>query len=142
MKVEDSEQLEGLHREFQDGNRSVLSALAAAHRMGAASVEFTAGEREVLLTELRRQIINAPENEDFREGVLIEALHQVERWGPEHDAGKTPEGWFWALGYLGGKLLAAERAGDREKAKHHTISCTALLANWHRHIQSRGVNDT
>lgn len=86
-----------------------------------------------MLTEeqIRAQIINTPETADFMAGVPIEAAHQRERWGAAHDAGKAPEDWFWLLGYLGGKALAAAKAGDLEKAKHHTISTAAALANWH-----------
>lgn len=41
--------------------------------------------------------------------------------------GKTLE----ELNDLGGKALAAAKAGDRDKALHHTISSAAALANWH-----------
>lgn len=81
--------------------------------------------------EIRAAIINTPETADFMAGVPIEAAHQRERWGAEHDAGKQPEDWFWLIGYLGGKALAAAKAGNLEKAKHHTISTAAALANWH-----------
>jgi len=84
--------------------------------------------------QIRAEIINAPETADFMAGVPIEATHQRERWGADHDAGKNPEDWFWLLGYLGGKALAAAKAGDLEKAKHHTISAAAAMANWHAHL--------
>lgn len=78
-----------------------------------------------------RKALNTPEIRDFAKGVISEAQHQRERWGSDHDAGKQPEDWFWLLGYLGGKCLAAQKAGDHEKALHHTISTAAVLANWH-----------
>ena len=84
-------------------------------------------EREII----RREIINAPETADFMAGVPIEAAHQRERWGSSHDAGKTPFDWFWLVGYLAQKAASAAVAGDVEKAKHHTISTAAALANWH-----------
>ena len=81
--------------------------------------------------QLRREIIDTPETADFIAGVAIEALHQRERWGAEHDAGKSPFDWFWLIGYLAQKAASAAVAGDAEKAMHHTISTAAALANWH-----------
>jgi hypothetical protein len=62
--------------------------------------------------------------------VIIEAAHQRERWGTDHDAGKESSDWFWLIGYLAGKALAAAIAGDFVKARHHTVSTGAALANW------------
>lgn len=81
---------------------------------------------------------DSPVTDDFFAGVRVEAAHQVERWGVQHDAGKAPEDWFWLLGYLGGKALHAAKTGDREKALHHTISTAAALCNWHRQIVGDG----
>ncbi len=83
------------------------------------------------MAAMRRAIINSPETADFMAAVPLEAAHQRERWGVDHDAGKTPEDWLFLVGYLGGKACAAARIGDTEKAKHHTISTAAALANWH-----------
>ncbi|MET0439157.1 MAG: hypothetical protein ABW043_16860 [Devosia sp.] len=93
-----------------------------------AIAEERAGEVE---KELRAKIINTPETADFMAGVPIEAAHQRERWGVDHDAGKTPFDWFWLIGYLAQKAADAACRGDIEKAKHHTISTAAALANWH-----------
>ena len=79
-------------------------------------------------------LLNTPETVHFLEGVKRETAHQVERWGEGHDLRKEPEGFFWVLGWLSGKAVHAMRAGDFEKARHHTISSAALLANWHRRI--------
>lgn len=76
-------------------------------------------------------LINRPEIEDFMLGVPIEAAHQRERWGEAHDGSKTPEDWFWLIGYLAQKALRAQNAGDVEKAKHHCVSTAAAMANWH-----------
>ena len=101
-------------------------------------------------------LINTPELLDFMKSVPLEAVHQVERFGSEHDSGKTPEDWFWLIGYLAGRALAhhkeAERlegqifesdgyewnkalqeqiAHHREKAVHHCITTAAACANWH-----------
>lgn len=78
--------------------------------------------------------LNSPELISFRDAVVLEAAHQRERWGSEHDAGKEPQDWFWLLGYLAGKALRAHIDGDVDKALHHTISTAAVLNNWHAAI--------
>lgn len=87
--------------------------------------------RDDLRNEIRREVINTPETADFMAAVPIEATHQRERWGADHDAGKSPFDWFWLVGYLAQKAADAAVRGDVEKAKHHTISTAAALANWH-----------
>lgn len=84
--------------------------------------------------ERLRSLLNAPEILSFRDGVVREAAHQTERWGRAHDGAKTPEDWFWLIGYLTGKALRAHIEGNTEKALHHTISSAAALANWHAEI--------
>lgn len=84
--------------------------------------------------QARHQLLNTPELHSFSEGVTLEALHQRERWGTDHDAGKAPADWFWLVGYLAGKALHAQTSGNAEKALHHTISTAAALANWHAAI--------
>lgn len=79
-------------------------------------------------------LINHPHNDDWFKGVQIEAAHQVERWGTEHDEGKNELDWFWLIGYLAQKIVVSLLQGDKEKAKHHTISTAACLLNWHRRI--------
>lgn len=77
-----------------------------------------------------RNLINNPRLDEFLEAVRIEAAHQRERWGEAHDEKKTPEDWYWTLGYLSGKALRAEG----EKRLHHVITSAALLFNWFRHL--------
>jgi len=91
---------------------------------------------EMLLEEIAdlKKKLDTPELVDFSRGVISEAQHQRAAWGSDHDAGKSPEDWFWLLGYLGGKALAAYKRGDTDKALHHTISSAAALANWHAAI--------
>ena len=79
-------------------------------------------------------LLNSPEVNDFIAGVKTEAAHQRERWGGEQDLGKTPEDWFWLIGYLAGKALSAIKRGDQDKALHHAVTCAAALANWHAAI--------
>lgn len=81
-------------------------------------------------------LLNTPETEDFDKAVPLEAAHQVLRWGAKHDTGKSAEDWFWLVGYLAGKALAAGKQGDQTKALHHCISTAAALRNWHAHIRS------
>ena len=83
-----------------------------------------------------RKILNTPLYDDFLEAVKAEGAHQQWYWGDEHDEQKTPQEWFWTLGWLAGKATQAHGVGDREKALHHTISSAALLMNWHRHVHA------
>jgi hypothetical protein len=89
-------------------------------------------------TEVARlqAILDTPILEPFVEAAVSEARHQIFRWSEEHDATKTAWDWFWTLGYLGGKAAQAALSRDWVKAKHHTVTAAALLANWHRHIVS------
>jgi hypothetical protein len=89
--------------------------------------------RQQLELEVERltKLLNTPEVDDFAKGAVLEAAHQRERWPAEHDVGKTPFDWFWLVGYLAQKAAAAAVAGDVDKARHHTISTAAALANWH-----------
>lgn len=81
-------------------------------------------------------LLNTPETDDFDKAVPLEAAHQQERWAADHDAGKEPSDWFWLLGYLAGKALAATTLGNTEKALHHCVSSAAALRNWHAHIRN------
>lgn len=86
--------------------------------------------RDVRIAELE-SILNTPEFFDFIKAVPLEAAHQLNRWGSEHDAGKSALDWFWLIGYLAQKAATAQIAGDMNKALHHTISTAAALSNWH-----------
>lgn len=72
--------------------------------------------------------INTPHTTDFMEAVAIEAAHQRDRWGTDHDAGKTDADWFWLLGWLSGKAV---HATDDQKRLHHIITTAAACLNWH-----------
>jgi hypothetical protein len=101
---------------------------SATDVMRDASAELGRQSAEI---ERLSALVNTPQLHDFSAAVVLEAAHQRERWSADHDAGKEPEDWFWLLGYLAGKALASAKAGDRDKAMHHTISSAAALANWH-----------
>jgi hypothetical protein len=73
--------------------------------------------------------INTPEIADFLAAVENEALHQRERWGSEHDAGKEDADWFWLIGYLAGKAIRPDQSPD--KVLHHIITTAAVCLNWH-----------
>ncbi len=45
--------------------------------------------------ERLRALINTPEILDFVKAVQLEAVHQRERWGSQHDDGKSAADWFW-----------------------------------------------
>lgn len=75
--------------------------------------------------------LNTPSTVDFLRSVQIEAAHQRQRWGVEHDAGKRPEDWIALVVYLLGKATKAHYDGDREKLLHHVITLAAVAANWH-----------
>lgn len=92
-----------------------------------------ARDAEQRLADLQR-LLNTPELDNFAAGCVSEAQHQRARWPSDHDEGKTPLDWFWLIGYLAQKAAAAQIAGDFDKAKHHTISTAAALANWHAAI--------
>jgi len=106
----------------------------AAWNRRATDATLTAAEAEL---DRLRALINTPEVDDWFAGVRIEAAHQVERWGVEHDAGKTAFDWFWLVGYLAQKAADAQIRGDADKAKHHTISTAAALLNWHAALTGR-----
>lgn len=85
--------------------------------------------------QLLRYLLDTPVNDDWFAGVRVEAAHQVVRWPAGQDSAKTALDWFWLIGFLAQKAAFAALAGDRDKARHHTISTGAALLNWHLHIQ-------
>lgn len=93
------------------------------------------------LEELER-LINTPELEDFSRAVVLEAAHQRDRWGAEHDARKTPEDWFSLVGWLMQKGITAIHRGDRDKATHHLIATAAALNNWHAQLSEQQQNSS
>jgi hypothetical protein len=86
------------------------------------------GEVDRLRARVREleELINTPHTAEFLEAVKLEAVHQRERWGSEHDYGKTDADWFWLVGYLTGKAIHKP-----EKQLHHIITTAAALLNWH-----------
>lgn len=133
----------GADLDFIAASRALVPALCAALEEQAARVEALTAERDALAQALRanqieldeaRSFLDAPELHDFSAAVVREAAHQRKRWPSEHDDGKAPADWFWLLGYLSGKALAAHMGDSVDKALHHTISSAAVLANWHAAI--------
>lgn len=113
--------------EYEQSEVDALPAVCIAEPLySAATVAELRAEVERL-----NAIVNTPQANDFLRAVSTEAEHQRQRWGSDHDAGKTPADWFWLVGYLAGKALHAHAAGNVEKAEHHIITTAAALANWH-----------
>ncbi|HEY1814853.1 MAG TPA: hypothetical protein VGG74_21045 [Kofleriaceae bacterium] len=75
--------------------------------------------------------LNTPQTANFIDAVRVEAAHQRERWGADHDAGKRPEDWITLYTYLLGKAAKAHFDGDRAKLLHHIITVAAVALNWH-----------
>lgn len=141
-------------RELRDDDeRLVLAARAAAdadvddashllrdlaHRVGEL-----AGQHKELVGQVADRnarvlylegLLNTPRTDEFFEAVRIEAAHQVERWGVEHDAGKRSEDWVTLLIYLLGKAAKAHFDGDQPKLEHHVITSASVALNWWRHL--------
>lgn len=73
-----------------------------------------------------RAIIDRPDPTDFVNATIQEARYQLIYWGD--NAWHDNEGWFWLLGYLGGKAL---REDGPEKRLHRVTAVAAACANWH-----------
>lgn len=119
-----------LERDLATGQHVVIPAdklaeLEAEIKRQQAAIEGMAKDAE---DAAKYRVINTPEIHDFIQAVEREALHQRERWGSDHDAGKTDSDWFWLVGYLAGKAL-----NKPEKALHHIITTAAACLNWHAH---------
>ena len=84
-------------------------------------------------------LINTPEIKDFVKATELEAMHQRERWGNEHDAGKRPEDWIALIAYLLGKATKAHFDNNNDKLLHHIITIAAACANWH--ANAAGTNN-
>jgi hypothetical protein len=98
-------------------------------RRQLAEVTAKLGEAERERDRLNA-LVNTPEVVDFGMAVRLEAAHQRERWGSDHDAGKTDADWFWLIGYLAGKALH-NPGDDHAKQLHRIITVAAAAANWH-----------
>ncbi len=107
----------------------------AEARAGFSGLGYDEALELIEEVERLRNLINNPHTEEFLEAVRLEAAHQRERWGDEHDARKTDEDFYWTLGWLSGKAVRFE---NQEKRLHHIITSAALLLNWHRHAQASG----
>jgi len=80
------------------------------------------------------QLINKPELNDFPKAVVLEAKHQILRWGESHDKNKSPGDWFQLVFHLMGKAAKSIYDGDTDKVKHHIITTAAVLNNFHSQI--------
>lgn len=103
---------------------TIITAVPGEALIGSAACQIAKHDAYILAAE------------DFLAGVVAEKAHQAKRWTGDHDKRKSPADWFWLLGYLSGKALAAHIAGNREKALHHCISSAAVLSHWHDAIHA------
>lgn len=101
-----------------------------------ASIEAELQDRSARVLYLEG-LISSPEVNDFMAALPLEAAHQVERWGVNHDAGKLPADWVFLVGHLLGKAFAAP---SPEKQKHHVITAAAVCLNLHRHITGENTS--
>lgn len=95
-------------------------------QLRATPASEPARDEELAAKAAKYDALNTPEIADFLVAVEREALHQRDRWGSEHDAGKTDADWFWLIGYLAGKAI-----NKPEKLLHHVITTAAACLNWH-----------
>lgn len=109
--------------DFEQRARANLFADEVAQDPCAAAEELIGLRDEVARLQ---SLINTPHTFDFMQAVQLEAVHQRERWGSEHDEGKTDADWFWLIGYLAGKALHKP-----ENQLHHIITTAAACLNWH-----------
>jgi hypothetical protein len=81
------------------------------------------------LCEPCKKELGIPEIEDFFEAVKKEAAYQRQRWGAEHDGGKSGGDWLWLLGALASKALH-NPGGNKQKKLHRIITVAAAACNW------------
>ena len=139
---------EPLTKSFKNGGPTTM----AEHPLSAKLREYYPGMEAIDLLEYHdaaadeldrmHTLLNTPEFEDFSKAVQLEAAHQVNRFGEPHDRAKKPQDWFWLLGYHAGKVLAALKNDDRDKALHHCISSGAVMCNWHMEISGKDTGFT
>jgi hypothetical protein len=123
---------------IQEATRK-LEQHRTAKMMGQDITHRAALEESLLMgvrlgLEKAKVFINTPRTDDFLHALVLEAAHQTERWGTNHDAGKRSEDWFALMVYLLGKACNAHYIADNEKLKHHIITVSAACLNWFRAI--------
>lgn len=99
------------------GNKALVQALRERDQLALENAALKAA-------------INTPKTDDYFEAVRLEAAHQIQRWGTDHDAGKEPADWLWLIGYLAGKAVHDIRG----KRAHHIVATAAAVLNWHRAV--------
>lgn len=129
--------------------RAIVEAFIAKLKQKDELIEALTIEKERLYG-----LINSPQIENFLEAIKLEAAHQRERWGSDHDAGKGDVDWLFLVGYLGGKAVEAGKAAEliantidsrelidkhRDRRLHHIVAAGAAALNWHE-ARSGGDN--
>lgn len=102
------------------------------------------GRAEKAEAEVKRLMVllNTPEIADFLRAVEIEMPHQRERWGTDHDSGKTDADWFWLIGYLAGKALhnPPNDMQPFEAKLHRIVTIAAAAGNWHAAVSGSSTS--
>ncbi len=117
-----------------------IMSLEELEAIAARSIEGRSGDIQKLVSEVRRlrSLIWTPHTDDFLTAVRVEAAHQRDRWGENHDQDKSDQDWFWLLGYLAGKAIRPEQT--QEKRLHHIITTAATCLNWHRLAKEKNAS--
>lgn len=91
--------------------------------------------------EVRDEIINHPEVNDFLRGVVTESQHARDRWV---DEGKRDFDWHAVATYLAAKALVNPPQNDGttgiEARLHRIVALGALAYNWHAAVKARDGN--
>lgn len=128
----------GIDSEIDGGADPIIEAIREM-RATYMSSQPSAAHAEGLQVEIDRltAIINTPHLNDFLQAVSIEAEHQRQRWGVNHDAGKLPGDWLFLVGNLGSRAVEYDKQGNTEKYLHHIITSAAACLNWHLSAQGK-----
>lgn len=107
---------------------------AAVARVGAAIVAGVVAPLEAKDAEIARlrALLNNPQVKEFFAAVEVEAAHQREKWGENHDAGKDLGDWSLLFQYIMGKQAQAVYDQNWPKYLHHLITLAAICSNAHR----------
>lgn len=119
-------------------NRAFIAGATSEAKHSEGRIKELEGERKRLY-----ELINNPEIQDFIKGMTLEAAHQTERWGLEHENSQPPHHFVLVVTKIAGKMCGDVWDYDVEKFKHHCIALAAVMANVHAKIDKGGtaIND-
>lgn len=111
-------------------NEQTNAVLGEIDRLDVPRLALTV-PNDIALDAAKYRELNTPEIADFLVAIEREALHQRERHGADHDAGKSDFDWVFLLGHLATRSAMYAKAGNLDKALHHIITSAAVCLNWH-----------